>query len=121
MMYLKISVSVWLSLKAFNFDTKEEKINSVFTILATIFIVGFPVFIHVFLLRNLARLQDEIFAQRFNSLYLNVNNLPTPKDQQESLTKQAKYPESIHLVTFFIVRRLIYAVNCVLFSGSTIG
>jgi hypothetical protein len=102
--YLKFGISTWIAVKAFNIDERDDIINAWMTILMTSFVMGFPVFIYVFLRRNAEKLQLEDFKGRFESLYLNVDT---------------SVKKSILTVSLFVFRRLIYSINIVLFSGST--
>ena len=65
--------------------------------------MGFPPFTYFFLKKYRARLEEEDFKGRFESLYLNVDTERT-----------------IALMALFIFRRLVYAANIVFFAGSTI-
>ena len=101
--YLKFSISTWISVKVLSIDTTSEIINAWLTIFFVVVIVGFPAFTYFFLKKYRARLEEEDFKGRFESLYLNVDTERT-----------------IALMALFIFRRLVYAANIVFFAGSTI-
>ena len=104
--YLKLAISTWISVKAFSLETRDDMINAWVTIFLVVLMVGFPVFIHVFLRRNTAKLEEEEFMARFESIYLNVD-------------PHVKY--ALLTVPLFVFRRFLYSANIVLISGSTVS
>lgn len=56
--YLKLSISTFIALKSMSFDDKEGIINSMLSIVTTLFIFGFPVFSYLILRKNKGRLEE---------------------------------------------------------------
>ena len=104
--YLKLSISTFLSFhKLSHVEDKSDYINAFLTVFLSILVLGFPPFTYFFLHKYKAKLTDEDFKGRFESLYLNVN---TSVDQ------------SILMITLFVARRLIFAISIVFIKQSSI-
>lgn len=100
-MYLKLSISTMIAIKKIQFTDTESIINSLLSIVTLIFILACPIFSYLFLRKNKHRLGQESFKMRIASLYLNVD---------------LKKERSTLLGTFFILRRLSFAL-IVVFMG----
>ena len=102
--YLKSSISTFTALLLLSFSDRDSILNSSIALLLLLLILAIPPLIYVFLSKNKHRLQDDNFKLRFFSLYLNVN---TRKDN------------ALLMMTLFVTRQLLFALNVVLLKGYT--
>ena len=89
-----------------SFDSRDNAINSVATIVFILLISAFPPFTYIFLRKYKQKLDEADFKPRFESLYMNVN---TGVDK------------SILLITLYVFRRFVYAANIVFLNGNTVA
>jgi hypothetical protein len=91
------------ALKLYTGDSDKNSSTLIKGLLMTGFIsIVFPVFVGIFLYKNLSKLKDDKFKERFDSLYLNI----------ETTSKRA------YLSTFFFLVRRFFLAHAVVFAFS---
>ncbi len=63
--YLKFCISTFISVKSMRFDTASDILNCFITFLFVIFVLGFPLFVGLFLRKHKAELQANDFKGRY--------------------------------------------------------
>lgn len=94
--YLNFCISAFLAISKLSFDTADQIIDSIIGLLMLLLISVFPIFTLAFLYYNRLKLENPDFKVRWDSLY-------------DSVVVEKNY--AILLCTFFVLRRLIYAVT----------
>ena len=100
--YLKFSISTMIALDSISFNSKEGIINGSMALGLGLIVSLTPLLVYLFLKKYHKNLQEADFKPRFETLYLNVNT---------------EIHNSILMMTLFIIRRLIFAMNIVFLNG----
>jgi hypothetical protein len=102
--YLEFSLSSLLNLYKLEWDNPIESLCSVLTIVLTVVLLLFPIFVGVLLITRKTKLSDPKFQDKYGSLYSEV-----------------KYHNTSALLfhVFFILRRLVFAFTAVVMTGDS--
>lgn len=94
-----MSIIVFLVLRDyFVFDSWQPILNNILSILFLLIIVGFPVFCGYWLIKNIYRVENQDFRERYSTLYENIKT----------------YKPRIHFyILTFLLKRLVFAVTMV--------
>lgn len=104
--YLEFSLAVILNLWYIEFDHENGAVlyQSICTLLYAIILFGLPVFVVKFYKRNLDKLDETEFKEKYGSVYEGLRLNERDEDENEIRENSLFYP------AFFLMRRLIFSV-----------
>lgn len=96
--YIDLSISVLIQVKALDVIDTSDLVDVAFAVVSLSVALAMPLFAGCLLSRNRARLTDEAFSSKYDSLYEGFN---------------MQRPLAMAYIPFFYLRRLIFALSAV--------
>ena len=92
--FLELSISCMLRIESFSFSTGSNSFHSIFSLVIVIFLVGFTLFVTIYLQVNFRSLNEEAKRKKYEAMYLGL----------ETRKRSALFSPVI-----FMLRRALYA------------